>query len=53
MERVGCGADQPPAADHTLSLRVAMTVIMREERCDRLSVARILTASRVTEPKSG
>ena len=53
MERVGCGSDHPPAADQTGSLRVTTTLILRDERADRLSVARIFTANRVTGAKSG
>ena len=53
MERVGCVADQPVTGSQTGSLRVTTQLIIRDERWDRLSVARILTASNVTSPKSG
>ena len=50
IDRVAWGADQPVTESHTGNLRVTMQLMRRELRLDRLLVARMRTASRVTWP---
>ena len=52
-ERVGWAALQPVSGCQVFSLRVTMQLTSRDERWDRLSVARIFMASSVTLPKFG
>ena len=47
MERVGTGLDQPDCGDQVGNLRVTRQLSSRLERCERLSVAFMRSASKV------
>ena len=49
-ERVATGDDHPEVGDQVGSFLVTIQLTIRDERCDRLSVARIVMASKVTFP---